>query len=93
METSNAIVLRSADDVRVRSNARTFEVNICAMREKMKKVNVKAGWIVAMALDKAEIDSADPDSLDIRVNGRKASLLQVLGENDTIYLAPKVAGA
>lgn len=94
---SNAkpVVLKSFDEVKIRSNARTFSVHICKLREKIKSVNVKSGAVVAMALDAANVsvESGDVSSLDIRVNGQPAELLQVVNENDTIYIATKVAGA
>lgn len=90
------IVLKSYDDVKIRSNARSFAVNVIKVRDKMKTISIKSGSVVANALDKAgiEVDTSDLSKLDIRVNGQKgSSLLQVLNENDTVYIASKVDGA
>lgn len=88
-------VLKSLDEVAIRSNAREFSISVIKLRDKIKTLNVKVGSVVATALDQANLDDlgGDPKNMDIRVNGQKASLLQVLRENDTIYIATKVAGA
>ena len=72
-----------------------MKVYVVMLREKMKDVIVKSGEVVAQALDKAncDIDVSSPEELDIRVNGKKAKLLQKLNAGDTIYVAPKVAGS
>lgn len=92
--TGAPVILTSMEEVVIRSNAREIPISIIKLREKIKNINVKIGSVVATALDEANIgQDENVNSLDIRVNGQKASLLQVLRENDTIYIASKVAGA
>lgn len=88
------VVLKSLEDMKIRSNAAEIKVHVVKLREKIKDIEVKKGSVVAIALDEAGVDADvnDPKDLDVRVNGKKASLLQVLNVHDTIYVAPKVAG-
>lgn len=89
------VVLSSIDEVTIRANARDLPISIIKLRDKIKTLTVKAGSVVATALDQAhlDMDGASASDMDIRVNGQRASLLQVLRENDTIYIATKVSGA
>lgn len=92
--TGAPTVLGSMEEVQIRSNARDIPISIIKLRDKIKNITVKVGSVVATALDQANVgQDEDVNSLDIRVNGQKASLLQMLRENDTIYIASKVAGA
>lgn len=88
------VVLKSMDEVKIRWNARDINVAFLKLREKMKDLVVPNGSVVANVLDKANVrvNVSNPSELDIRVNGKPASLLQVVNDSDVIYLAPKVDG-
>jgi len=92
VSTATPIVLKSLEDVK--TTRASIAVSVVKLREKIKVISVKEGSVVANALDKTGevVGDVNVEDLDIRVNGAPASLLQVLRQNDTIYVATKVKG-
>ena len=67
----------------------TINVNILILSGSPKQVQAEIGWTVAMALEKAGVDSGE---YSIQVNGQSAALETPLEADAYITLVPNIEG-